>query len=404
MVRYSTIIILLFIGSWTLAWAGGSIYGANGLGETLPPGGTRAAGLAAGGLALADSQGANFSNPALLGLIERTQVRLGGRMAFWSTTSAGETDADADAGIQEFYLCFPLSSIWKFGFGFIPMRQMDIRTFEWKTTGAQTYEERTRSSGGEAEVQIVNAFKFSPRFSIGVAVGYAFRRYERWTIIDFQSSDWQDAEFHFDDSWRGWATTIGLVYQPHPNLSLGVLYHPRLDGNWTTQFSYSEQDSVDEAEKSGRSPGEWGAGAALRFAKRWMVVGDARAGLWQEGDLGPRDTRTPVNPLWLSVGVERLALTKTRISSFEKWGYRAGFFYRKHYWPEQNGETVLDFGGTAGVTIPAPEQRGFLHLAAEVGKRGSEEFGAEETFFRFSLMLEAHESWFKRPKPRLPNP
>jgi hypothetical protein len=133
-----------------------------------------------------------------------------------------------------------------------------------------------------------------------------------------------------------------------------------------------------------------------------LLVADGRSGLWKTGDLGPNDNRTPVTPLWLSAGVERLSRGETRISPFEKWGYRAGIFYRQHYWPEQSGEKVADMGGALGLSIPAPAGRGAIHLAAEVGRRGSEKLGAIETFSRFTLMLEMNEQWFQRPKPRIP--
>lgn len=402
MVRYSSIVVLLLIGSSYLAWAGGSIYSANGLGETLVLGGTRIVGLGGGGLALADSHGANFSNPALVALIPRTQVRLGGRLAFWSTTSGGETDADAEAGWQAFHLCFPLTPIWKFGFGFVPMRRMDVRTFEWREFEYEPYEERVKSTGGETIAQFVSGLRFSQQFSFGVAVGYAFRRQERWTMIEFESSDWQDAEFHFDDSWRAWMVTIGALYQPHPRFSLGARFRPRQQGNWTTKDSYANQDSVAETQESGDGPGDWGAGVAWGFSPGWMAVADGWLGQWKAGDLGPRDARTPVRPVWLALGVERLARFGPRISPWNNWGYRAGLFYRQHHWPEQNGQTAADVGGAAGVSIPASGHRGTLHLAGEFGQRGSEDFGARETFVRFSLMVEMSERWFQRPKPRIP--
>jgi hypothetical protein len=402
LVPHRLLILLLLVGPWHLVHAGGSIYSANGLGEPLIVGGARIVGLGGGGLALADSHGANFSNPALVALIPRTEARLGGRLAFWSTTSAGETDADAEAGWQAFQLCFPLTPIWKFGLGFVPVRRMDVRTYEWRVYEHQVYEERMRFAGGETVAQILNGFRFSPQLSLGVAVGYAFRRQERWTTIDFSPTDWQDAEFHFDDTWRGWMVTIGALCQPHPRLSFGAVFRPRQQGNWVTRHSYANQDSVAEEEESGSGPGELGAGVAWEFSQRWMAVADGWVGQWKKGDLGPRDDRTPVQPVWFSVGVERLARFGPRLSPWQKWGYRAGLFYRQHYWPEQNGEKAADIGGAVGVSIPVSNRAGAFHLAAEVGQRGSETFGAREIFTRFSLMVEANERWFQRPKPRVP--
>lgn len=402
MVRYYSIAVLLLLSFPHFVQAGGSVYGANGLGETLVAGGARVIGLGGGGLALADSHGANFSNPALLALVPGAQVRLGGHLAYWSTKSGGITDADAEIEWQSFYLAFPLTSAWKVGFGLLPVRRMDVRTFGWQELANQSYEERIRFYGGEAEAQFVSGLTISPHFSAGLAIGYAFRRSERWTTVDFVSSDWQDAEFHFDDTWRGWAVTLGALYEVHPKLSLGLIFRPRQQGNWVTRFSYINQDSVAELEESGEGPGEWGVGIAWKVAEGWMLVGDGRSGLWKTGDLGPRDPRTPVSPLWLSAGVERLARSETHGSPLQKWGYRAGIFYRQQHWPEQNGEKVVDLGGAVGLSVPAPAQRGAIHLAAEVGRRGSEKFGALETFTRFTLMIELNEQWFQRPKPRIP--
>jgi len=183
---------------------------------------------------------------------------------------------------------------------------------------------------------------------------------------------------------------------------LGAIFRPRQSGNWLTRFSYSRQDSVAEEEQSGTGPGEWGGGVALEFSPGWVVVGDGRFGLWEKGDLGPRDSRTPQSPLWLSLGVERLARAGVRGAPLQRWSYRAGLFYRQHYWPEQNGESAVDLGGALGFSVPAPAQRGTFHFAGEVGRRGSEKFGALETFVRLSLTVEMNERWFQRTKPRIP--
>jgi hypothetical protein len=400
--HYSVILLLLW--PFCLAIAGGSIYSANGLGETLVLGSARTVGLGGGGLALADTQGANFSNPALVALIPNTQVALGGRLAFWSTTSGGQTDADAESGWELFQLCFPVSPVWKVGLCLVPTRRMDVRTFRSAEFAQeyQAYEERIRNAGGEAEAQFVTGVHVSRLFSCGLTVGYAFRRLERWTTVDFSSSDWQDAEFHFDDSWHSWIVTAGALVQPLPRLSIGALFRPRQTGTWISDFSYIHQDSVAETRRSVSGPGEWGAGMAFEFVPGWMAVGDGRFGLWKKGDLGPNDPRTPVAPYWLSLGVERLARAGTRISPMQKWGCRGGLFYRRQYWPEQNGETVTDIGGALGFSVPAPAQRGVLHFAGEVGRRGSESYGALETFVRFSLTVEMNERWFQRTKPRTP--
>ncbi|MBM3324941.1 MAG: hypothetical protein FJY66_04670, partial [Calditrichaeota bacterium] len=211
MVRHYSIILLFLFCPLHLALAGGSVYSANGLGEPLVLGGARIVGLGGGGLALADTQGANFSNPALVALIPGAQVAFGGNLGIWSTQRGDETDTDAEAGWQLFHLCFSVSPIWKMGLAVVPTRRMDVRTFQWDQYAYKVYEERTRNVGGEAEAQFLTGLRLSEKVSFGVAIGYAFRRLERWTTIDFSSSDWRDAEFHFDDTWRSWVPTVGVL-------------------------------------------------------------------------------------------------------------------------------------------------------------------------------------------------
>ena len=102
-----------------------------------------------------------------------------------------------------------------------------------------------------------------------------------------------------------------------------------------------------------------------------------------------------------SVPSMRRPLVKT---GFDTWGYRAGLYYRKNYWPLRDGVPVEDYGVTAGLSIPVAGHSGWIHVAAEGGMRGRDEskLGATETYFRGSLQIEISETWFQRTKPRAP--
>jgi hypothetical protein len=137
-------------------------------------------------------------------------------------------------------------------------------------------------------------------------------------------------------------------------------------------------------------------------------VADMRMGMWEAGDYGisfqGTQAAVPKDPLFLSVGIERQARRAPVFSDLNLWGYRAGAFYRQHYWTAASGEGVKDVGLALGFSIPVAQASGWLHTAAEFGQRGFDEkkLGATEMFARFSFQLEVGETWFQRAKPRLP--
>jgi hypothetical protein len=73
-----------------------------------------------------------------------------------------------------------------------------------------------------------------------------------------------------------------------------------------------------------------------------------------------------------------------------------------HYWTNAAGDAVSETGITLGTSAPIGSWRGRLHVAFELGKRGSEDFGATETYLRTSIQIEMSELWFQRGKPRAP--
>jgi hypothetical protein len=397
--------------------AGGSVFSANGAGEQLVGGGTRAQALGGGAFGLKDSVSFNTRNPALAAFSTRTSVRLSGQLGFWSTTADGKSDADAEFTWRDLSLFIPLTRVWKLGFVAEPIRRSSVQTFANKVavftdTSRALYERRDTWQGGATDLKIVNGFRVNDNFSLGLAAIYTIARQERRSVFDFEQVP--DQQYYFDaayreaETFRAWSGSVGVYYQPTTKIGIGAVYRPRTSGNWRYEYQKSGSDSLVRRERHGDSPGEVLLGLSYHFQPHWIGVLDAQLGQWSAGDLGVMADSSglpaPENPLFLSVGLERAATVEEGKTGAQYWGYRGGLYYRQHYWPKRNGTAVQDLGVTLGASIPVNNGANWVHWAIETGLRGLDEkkLGATETYVRTSLQFEMSETWFQRTRPRIP--
>jgi hypothetical protein len=419
--RNLALIALLLAAISAPVMAGGSVFSGNGVGEQLVGGGTRAQGLGGGGLGLADSMSFNSDNPALSAYSVRTLLRMAGQVGVWETSANGRKDSDGEFVWQDFFVYFPVLKSWRMGLGAVPRNHMDLRLFENRTaifqdtahTRSDTvhFEEQDAWQGSRVDLRFENSVKVSDKLAVGLSTAYILLRNERDRTLALPSveanSYYYGVGYSEIETFRGFSFGLGGYYEATPKLGLGLVYRPRIPGHWDYTNSKGGGTTIHRS-RSGDAPGEIDFGACYKLSPRFVGVGDVRAGQWAAGDLGiisdSAGTITPENPLFVSVGFERMAGKAPAATGFETWAYRAGLYYRKHYWPLRNGAAVSDYAVTAGLSVPIAGHAGWLHIAAEGGMRGQDEtkLGAKETFFRGSLQLEMSETWFERTKPRIP--
>ncbi|MBU1983245.1 hypothetical protein KJ815_02430 [bacterium] len=410
-------IFIAFVLAIPPAFAGGSIFSPNGVGEELPSGGVRAIGLGGAGIGLADSMSFHSGNPALIAFTPRTLFRMSGHIGWWGTSADGRHDADAETVWRDFGLYFPVSSRWSVGIAANPSRHVDLNTFsqriaQFNDTNFVHYEMRDVWQGSTVDLRLENGVRLCDKVAVGLSVVYTILNNSSKHTIDLdqivRSSYYLDAASRQNETFRGWTADVGVHVQPTARLGIGIVYRPRSTGEWTYEFEKSRSDSIARHERSGGSPGYVKAGISYRFSPRVVGVMDVQSGQWSSDDLGAlADVESPgtvVNPLFLSFGVERLPERSAIRSGFTNWGLRSGAFYRKHYWPKRNGAVVEDVGITFGLSAPLVASTAYLHWANEIGFRGLDEnkLGAKETFFRTALEIEVSEKWFQRTRPRIP--
>lgn len=412
--RTAVIAVMFVFVTAGAVFGGGSVFSANGVGEEQVGGGTRALGLGGGAFGLKDTMSFNAMNPALFAFAPRTAMRIGGHVAFWNTTSNGLTDSDGEMAWKDLGLILPLSKRWKLGLGLQPTRRQDVHTIAVRSasfpgdTTDRAYEERLTWSGSTVDVRLDNAYRFSERFSLGVAAIYSILHDERTAILDFEDTDFRDVRYNETTTFRGWSFSLGGYYAVSPRFGVGGFYRPRLQGSWTSELSRIGTDATVKRDGRADAPGEVALGFSYRLSPTFIGVADVRLGQWESGDYGmsinQATATSPDNPLFVSFGAERLAGQSPVASGFDLWGYRAGAFYRKHYWTAANDASVEDVGMSLGFSIPVAKSSGRIHAAAELGQRGLDEkkLGAQELFARLSFQVEIGETWFQRAKPRIP--
>jgi hypothetical protein len=409
--------ILLCTFASSSARADGSIFSANGVGEEIVTGGSRAQGLGGGAYGLKDTLSFNVRNPALMAFCSRTVFSAAGEVTFWNTSAGGQRSADAQFIWKDFALFFPVTKFWRVGFGAQPMLRAAVRTFSDETahyddTTRVHYRETDDWNNSAVDLQFHNAFLVNRRWAAGVTLSYTVQRNTRTRLLTLDNivsgSYYLDTQYSESETFRALAPEFGVYGDVGRGFGVGIAYRPQVIGRWDYTFGKSGSDSTLTRSRKNHRPDELRIGASFAAKPRLVIVADARTETWSRGDLGliadPNGNIQPENPLFLSMGIERLAGKPLMTAGFQTWGLRAGLYWRSHYWPLHNNTAVQDIGATVGISAPIMGSQDWIHWAGEFGLRGQDEkkLGAKEWYIRTSLQIVIAESWFEKTRPRIP--
>jgi long-subunit fatty acid transport protein len=297
-------------------YAGGSIFGGNGLGEPQIAGGARAIGLAGGGLGLRDSISFNTNNPALCAFARTSLYSMSGKLGIWSVKADGETERDGEYSWGDLNLFLPVTGRYKIGLGVVPSMKADLKTFmprtaEFSNSDTAAYEERIVWKGGTTDIHLDNAYRVNDRLSVGLTVAYSFTNMNRDVTLDFTEKDQLNAAWYETALFKGWWTKIGFFWQPTDRLGVGAYYRPRSGGKWELSSDTNGGIAAVETKRDGETPSAMGGGLSFLVRPRLMMTADVQTQQWKRRDLGilyDGDTEVKVkDPLFVSIGIEKQA-------------------------------------------------------------------------------------------------
>jgi hypothetical protein len=254
----------------------------------------------------------------------------------------------------------------------------------------------------------IQPFKF---LSVGANLNYYFGMLNRNTEIVFSgASDFYNmqqykslrvSDFSFD---FGAQATIPLKNKNE--IVLGVVFenNPKYNALYSdiTQKNLSSGSAIDQdtlfyaEEEKGiiEFPFTYGFGISYVKENSLEINADYYHQSWSDAKfLGSKsDFLTDLNKF--AVGAEWIP-DKFSIKSFtSRVAYRVGLSYEQTYLIFNNRQ-INDFGITFGVGLPVYRSKSTINIAAEVGKKGTQDENlVQENYFRLNLMVNLYDLWF----------
>jgi len=279
--------------------------------------------------------------------------------------------------------------------------------------------------GGLYQIWGGAAATFWNRLSIGAQAIYYLGHIDKTTQTSFSSSSIQGTKSGYIMSLSGFSGKFGIQYeQPIKDLYLtvGATYKlgNRLGGqvtNYKYGVSTSKTDTlyhhVDSLSKTGhvRLASEIGVGLSLRKSEKWTFELNWLHSGWS-------GTGIDTTPGFANVGgsaSKALPFTATASNSFRagfeyipnrsdiryyfrRCAYRVGMYYDTDYY-KLDGNSVVSYGLTFGVTLPVFRYYNGLTLGVDLGRRGALGQGmVKETYASFVIGFNIHDIWFIKPR------
>ncbi len=394
----------------TFSFAGkGSIYSRFGVGEINSFISGRSVGMGNTGIALLDNSYINLSNPAALGMINRSLLTAGYQYQNFASTDDGGTSLFGTGNINSFALAFPIYtpkkialSIAALPFSTVGYEQQLSTPFNG-TSILQTFDGR----GGISSAQLGISYSPAQNVMVGFTTHYLFGAIFRDKSIVFPNGDYHGGSYSETFSMRGFGFTFGGIYTGIDKLfgfsetrqvNLGATVFTgssmTIDDETLTDFS-SNTDTLKQNNQSATLPVGFSLGLSYNL-RNINYTADLNFQNWDNFKLKGVHPAEIQNSIRIGAGVEFLPPKDFTDTYLEKVAYRVGGYFRQSYL-KINGHSINEIFGTAGIGLPlSAESR--MNIGVEYGIRGTTSSSLiKDNVFRLVLSLTASELMFIEP-------
>lgn len=357
--------------------------------------------------AYANPYAVNTDNPASYATLKLTTYEAGGEGRIRTVSSATDKYKTGVATLSYLNVGIPVSKHAGIAFGLRPETTVfyDLAdTTSYAGIGNSVVSYKGTGSTNYAFIGAGGKYK---GFSLGFNFGYLFGTINDNIYLTRLEDTAKIHESAFINSTKigGLYWKAGAMYETDLNkklsLRVGATFKMSQELNATRdQYGLSVNIFVDTAYSSPSVkntytlPTSYSIGAQLYSADKWMVGADFAATQWSQfRNFGVIDSVRD-NTMKLSVGGEYTPNPGALHKYFQRVTYRLGVYYGTDYISLRNTDMNY-YAVTGGLSLPFRRSTDRIHMAMEVGQRGTTSNGLlKENFVRFSLGISLNDKWF----------
>lgn len=400
------ILLLSLLGIYLNTVNAGSFYNSRGLGELKYFSNAQAIGMGGTLIAVPDKFQINLLNPA--GLVFIPITRLSGDFiheAIWNKTEIGNGFVKY-TNLNGISLALPLKeNKLVTSISIIPTSQFD---YEYELPGIVddfNYTKKIRASGGLNKVSFGFGYAITNYIYLGGYFQYNFGKLEQNWIVDYVSDLFWDTSDKLTRKMWGMNWSSGLIIRPNSNLYFGATYsgkHKLTFQDHIDNITYNGSLVYDVAASKNEKkkltvPQLWGLGVTYVLKEKYRFSGDYLYQPWSNFKEENNLTTTYNNNNRIGVGVEMLPSKNMLAKYYQKMTYRLGYFFHTLDFQDESGNSVTEYGITAGAGFPYYGTFGRIDVALRFGKRGDISSNpVEENIFQIYISITGGEKWFSR--------
>jgi len=372
----------------------------------------RTSGMGHAGIALSSNKFMYQGNPASFSMLDEHFFHFEVSSRFRGVSYSGipinyNNNQSSDIQFKRVAMAVKIKPKWATGFGLIPFGTANYsfyanRTIQGANLTIPAYYEGTGSTN---QFYIMNSYKFSNTFSVGLQASYLFGQLKQTETISGTGLDSN-------------LVTVKNIFLGNPYFKLGVQYRKKISTN--LKIAVGATASLQTKLRANTSllvtdgtttltnnqnynnnyftlPQIYTAGIAATLKDKYTFAVDYTNQSWS--DLHYRGPGySLVNSSRINAGVEYVNKVRYRDLTAEKYFLQAGFFYGKSYL-NIYGQQLDDMGVTIGAGKNSSIINSTLSLqgALEIGRRGTTTYGLiRENYVQFTVIIGYRDFWLPR--------
>lgn len=412
-------ITLLVTGSLSFAQNSNkenSVYTRYGIGEFRNSLNTNLKGMANISSAYANEYNVNTDNPASYATLKLTTYELGGEGSMKTVLTNAKNYRTGMASLSYLTIGIPLGKHAGMAFGLKPYTRTYYQTTDSVDLAGIGPALRVYSGDGSINYAFLGFAGEYKGFSAGVNVGYLFGTTRNSSILtkQYDTVNATNSDFSTYDKVGGVYWKLGLMYNTRLNKNLAL----RVGGTftlsqdvtqWRDNYALSWRISngtsiydtaIDVQNQKGKMtlPMSYSFGAQLLGNDVWVAGIDFSAAQWSQfRNMGVADS-VASGTYRIAAGGEYTPNARSIYKYLNRVTYRLGVYYGTDYIKLRNTDLNY-YGFTVGASLPFKRSNDRLHLAFEMGRRGTQTNGlVQENYYKFSFGISLNDKWFLKRK------